>query len=471
MKRVTIFKHGGLKHGGAIALNLLLAGGLAHAQSTDPAQPPDPPKTLWDRPNLIGDWGGARTRLADHGLTFGLNETSEVLGNASGGVRRGAVYEGLTQMGIGIDTEKAFGLVGGTFNISAYQIHGRGLSLNNLNSNINTVSSIEAYRGTLLFELWYEQSMLNKTLAIRVGQMAADQEFMISTNAALFINHTFGWSSLPSADLPSAGPAYPLATPGVRVRYTPSDSLAVLAAVFNGDPVGPGPGTPQDRNPSGTAFRVNDGVFAIMEAQYSINQGEAAAGLPGTYKLGGAWNSQPFADQRYAASGLSLADPAAAGQPARAHRGNVILYGIADQMLHRTPGTKDGGLGAFARLMGAPGDRNLISVYMDAGLTCKGLVNGRENDTAGLALAYARIGDGASGLDSDTARFTGAAYPVRRNETVLELTYQAALTPWLLLQPNAQYVFNLGGGTLNPLNPTRRLGDAAIFGLRTSATF
>lgn len=138
--------------------------------------------------------------------------------------------------------------MGGTFNATGYQIHGRGLSLNNLGNNLNTVSGLEALRGTLLFE----QVLLDRTLAIRVGQLAADQEFTLSQYAGLFLNHTFGWSTFPSTDLPSGGPSYPLAAPGVRVKYAPRDDITLLAAVFNGDPAGPGRGFPQARDPSGT---------------------------------------------------------------------------------------------------------------------------------------------------------------------------------------------------------------------------
>lgn len=108
---------------------------------------------LWDRANLLGDPGGLRSLLFSRGVTLGLSETSEVLGNASGGIRRGAAFEGLLQMTLGLDTEKLLGLPGGTLNASALQVHGRGLSQNNL-GNLQTVSSIEAQRGTLLFELW-----------------------------------------------------------------------------------------------------------------------------------------------------------------------------------------------------------------------------------------------------------------------------------------------------------------------------
>ena len=35
-----------------------------------------------------------------------------MLGNVSGGIRRGADYDGLTTVTLGLDTQKAFGLAG-----------------------------------------------------------------------------------------------------------------------------------------------------------------------------------------------------------------------------------------------------------------------------------------------------------------------------------------------------------------------
>ncbi len=434
---------------------------------------------FWQRGTLLGSWGGIRPSLAARGLSFGLQETSEVLGNVAGGSRRLVTYEGVTQFSVGLDSEKAFGWPGGVFNASGYQVHGRGLSVNALGNNLNTVSSLETQRGTLLFELWYEQALFDKKLAIRVGQLAADQEFIISQYAALFVNHTFGWPTQPSVALPSSGPSFPLAAPGVRVRVSPREDLTLLAAVFNGDPAGPGAGTPQDRNPSGTAFRLRDGVFAIAEMQFAINQGEDATGLPGTYKLGGWYHSGTFADQRRNALGASLAafganalaTTAAPGDPTgRLRRGNFAVYAVADQLVWRRAEARDQGIGVFARIMGGPGDRNLVNFYADAGVTYKGLVPGRGSDTAGLAVGYARISDTASKLDSDTIA-AGGVIPVRRHETVLEATYQAQIAPWWQVQPFAQYVFNLNGGVADPLRPARRLRDAAVLGTRTSITF
>ena len=430
--------------------------------------------SLWGRANLFGTLGGLRPALAGRGITFGLSESSEVFGNPTGGVRRAVIYEGLTSFGVGLDLEKLVGLPGGTFNVTGYQIHGRGLSQNALGNNLHTVSSLEAPRGTLLFELWYEQALLDKKLSLRIGQLAADQEFMVSQYGGLFLNHTFGWSTLPSSDLPSSGPSYPLATPGVRIRWTPRDDLSLLLGVFNGDPAGPGRGVAQLRNPSGTAFRLGDGVFAIAEVQYGINGGSGGGdkpdGLPGTYKLGAYYDSQPFADQRRNGAGDSLAG-LGTDATGRVRRNTYAVYAVADQLLVREPNTKDQGLGGFVRVMGTPGDRNLVNFYADLGLTYKGAIPGRDSDTAGLALGIARISDTASKLDSDTALATGGFYPVRRHETVLELTYQAQIAPWLQVQPSAQYVFNPLGGVPDPVNPAHRLRDALVLGVRAGVTF
>lgn len=470
---------------------LLAASAMAQAPSSPAAQPgPEPggqtlpasPETqqattpeqfeqtagftspIWDRANLLGDPGGLRSALFNRGITLGLSETAEVFGNASGGIRRGAAFEGLLQMTLGVDAEKLLGLPGGTFNATAFQIHGRGLTQNNL-GNLQTISSIEAQRGALLFELWYEQRLLADALSVRVGQMAADQEFIRSDYGGLFLNGTFGWPAIASATLPSGGPSYPLATPGVRVRLAPREDLAFLAAVFNGDPSGPGLGTPQERNPSGTAFRLRDGVFAIAEAQMTVG---SKAGLPGAYKLGAYYNSNRGPRLQGEALDLALAETGGIG-PGATRRNLWGIYAIGDQLVWR-PADGRGGVGMFWRLAGAPGGRSLVSFYANAGLSWKAPFAGRENDSAGLAVSYARIGDRARGLDSDTAFLIGS-YPRRRAETVLELTYQAQIAPWWQVQPDFQYVFDLGGGVPNPNRPGKRLGDAAVFGLRTNVAF
>ena len=345
---------------------------------------------FWERDLLTGDWGGMRTDWENHGVLLGANYTAEILGNPTGGVHQGAIYQGILQMQLTLDLQKIAGWSGATVQANAYQIHGRGLSATDLGNNLLVASSLEAERSTRLFDLWLEQQLWDNMVAVRIGQLAADDEFIISQYASLFVNSTFGWPGITATDLPSGGPSYPLSTPGVRVKVQPTDQLSFLAALFNGDPAGRGPGNPQSRDPSGTAFRVNDDAFTIAEAAYALNQEKDATGLPGTYKLGGWYHSGQFADQRFDAAGLSLANPLSSGVPAQ-HRGDYGLYAIVDQMLWRVPETKDQGLGAFLRLSGSPSDRNEVGLYADGGVNYKGLLPSRGDDVFGLGIAYARI--------------------------------------------------------------------------------
>ena len=220
--------------------------------------------------------------------------------------------------------------------------------------------------------------------------------------------------------------------------------------------------------PTGRLEAFSDGVFAIAEAQFALNGGEEAAGLPGVYKLGGWYHSDRFDDLRRGANGRLLSDPLSDGRAAR-RRGNWSLYAVADQLVRREAGTRDQGVGVFGRIMGGPGDRNLLNFYADAGVTYKGLLPGRVNDTLGLGVAFARFSDQVSKADGD-AVLAGSLQPIRRNETAVELTYQAEIAPWWQVQPVAQYIAR-PSGEADPKRPERRLRDALVLGVRTNITF
>jgi porin len=425
---------------------------------------------FWDRDVFTGDWGGLRSTLEDHGLRLGAIETSEALANVTGGVKRGAIYEGRLELDLDLDL-KAVGWSGATLHANAYQIHGRGLSANDLGNNLLTVSNIEASRTTRLFDLWLQQQLFDGLVSIRAGQLAVDDEFFTSLYGANFVNSTFGWPAILATNLPSGGPAYPLAAPGLRLRVSPTDQWSLQTAVFDGDPAGPGSGNAQLRDLSGTAFRLDDPPFVIGELAYAVNQQKDAAGLPGTYKLGAWYHDGRFADQRFDSSGRSLADPASTGIPVM-HRGDYGFYASMDQMVWRQPETADQGLGVFLRLAGNPSDRNEIDFYTDGGMTYKGLLPDRANDVIGLGVAYTSIGGAARGLDGDTAAFTGTNRPIRDFEAVLEVTYSAQITPWWALQPDVQYIFHPTGGaapSTSPLGPA--IPDAAVLGIRTTVRF
>jgi porin len=445
------------------------------AQDQKTLPPPNVASSLFDPWTQLRDIENARAALANKGVQFQLIYFGDLLGNPSGGVRQGASYVGRLGLIVDADLEKILGWNGAAFHASIHQIHGHGLSGNNLD-NLLVVSGIEALPATRLFNLWIEQKFAGGMVSIRAGQLstqvAPTQEFFVSQYGSLFVNATFGWPVITSTNLPSGGPTYPLATPGIRLKVSPNDQLTLLFAVFNGDPAGPGEGDPQRRNPTGTSFRVTDPPLFMSEINFSYNQDKNAAGLPGTVKLGGWYHFGQFADQRFSAEGLSLADPLSSGMLGQ-HRGNFGIYAILDQMLWRVPGTTDQGLGIFARASASPSDRNLISAYFEGGATYKGLFPGRENDTLGVAFGYANISGRARALDRDAVSFSGIDSPIRDYEAVVEVTYQAQITPNWMLQPVFQYIVHPGGHIPNPVNTSgsSAIPNAAVFGLRTMVKY
>ena len=442
---------------------------------------------IWDRQRLLGDPGGIRSRMEESGIKIRLTETSTVWANATGGIRRGVVYNGLAELGVELDTGKMGLWQGGLFVASALQIRGRGPSTNLVGAGFNPVATTEATSTTRLYDLYYEQSLFDERLSIRIGQFRADSEFALSqygpedddedglplaSATELFQNGTFGFPAIAAAGLPQGGPAYPMGALGIRVKAKPTDNFTLLAAVFNGLTAGQGTMNPQMMNRDGARFPLGDGVTAFLEAQYAVNQGRFGPGLPGMYRIGAWFNNAGVGDVRYDNRGLSLADPASNGTPYR-HRATYGFYIGGDQMLWRPDGeSKDKGIGVFARIMGSPDNRNPLGFYVNGGMTWKGMFPEREDDVFGLGVAYALVGAASRGFDTDVVAFNpGRFSPTRSAEVVIEATYSYVAAPWWIIKPDIQYVIRPGGGVVNPNDPTQLIGNAFVFGLGTQIKF
>lgn len=433
---------------------------------------------LWTQSTLFGQLGGLRPWLKTHGITFGLTETDELWDNTTGGLRRGPVYDGLAGASLMIDTAKAFGWQGGTFNASLLQLHGHSITNDHLLA-LHTVSSSEGLPATRLWEVWYDQEVLGPNLDIKIGQQSVDQEFLAPDYASVFVNNTLGWPVLPSSDLYAGGPSAPLSSLGVRLRAKLGANLTALVGVFDDNP----PGGPFNADSSvlgaeatGTRFNLGTGALWMAELQLHTHQKPAktcndlSCGLPGTLKLGMMYDSGSFPDQRFGLDGLSLANLASRGV-ARMHRGNLMAYAIGSQMLWRDAADDQRSLGAFVRVMTGPSDRNLVDYAVDAGLDLQSPLPGRDHDQLALAYSYAHISARAAALDADTALFSDKPYPRRSGESLVEATYLAQVTPWWVVQPDFQYIVRPGGGITVAGVGSPKVGNEVVFGLHSVVTF
>jgi len=414
----------------------------------------------WDE--ATGDWAGVRPAFSDHGVDLFASYSAEVWGNTAGGMQWGSVYTGLLQFGANVDLEKRVGWKGASLNTTWLWLSGRDVSADYV-GNFLTVSNIAGFNTLRMFDLWFQQNLFDDKVSIRLGQLNADGEFVISDYGALFLNGTFGWPASIYTNVPGGGPGYPMGTLGARVAWNPVEWFTFQTAVFQGDVFD------QNVNRHGFRWRLDGevGYLWLNEAQVRWNHQENASGLPGQLK-GGFW---------YDTADFDSVDP----ESATTYQGNYGFYAIVDQMLYREPmapvvtakdgkSTADGkstqspvpalssqGLGWFGRVAVSPQDRNFVGFYFDTGLTYQGLVPTRDSDTVGLAFAYAQLTQGVAQNAFDSGeRGVGA-------EMVLEATYQAQITNWLVLQPDLQFIIQPGG--------SGSLDNAFVIGGRLTVTF
>lgn len=336
--------------------------------------------------------------------------------NFSGGLRQGGIYEGTAKFGVGVNLDKLLGWEGATFYANVLLPHGSSLT-QKFTGDFNVVSNIDTYDSLRLYKLWFQQNLDGGKWSIRVGQIAADKECFVSDNSSLYFNNAFGTFPVFSANVP--GPIFPLSSPGLRVRWAPSQAFSVVAMLFSGDV-----GTPAD-NPHNTDWQLHghNGALSLVEMAYKTHQGDNDPGLPGTFKLGGFYDSKSFADQ---ATGM-------------AHHGDYGMYAMADQVLYRESTLdKDEarGLSAFLRVGLAPQtDRNVVTLDSEAGLNYAGLLPSRPKDLTGIAFAFTRLGD----------PYVRANDGSSHHEAIIELTHLVVLSDHFSLQPDFQYIVNPGG--------------------------
>ena len=392
--------------------------------------------------------GGFRTRLEDNGITFNLQYIAEIWGNPIGGVSNATVYTGQMTFQADIDLQKFGGWPGASLSIRWYWLSGQDLSEAHV-GNIFTISNIAGFDTARMNELWFQQKFMEDRMSIRVGQMGADSEFYVSTHAIIFLNGALSWSPTLFTNTPNGGPVYPMSGPGIRFEVRPMNWLSYRGAVFQGNPFA------QDANRHGFRWDLSssNGYFSIHELTFRVNQEPGAIGLPGTFKVGGWFDTAPDPNTN-------------STQP-----WNYGFYFVADQMLYRVPhptgvptasnknqrtipaSPTNKGLGAFTHIGLSPQSFSFINFYIDGGLTYKGLIPTRDNDVLGVAVGYGHLNN----EPQDNEERSNPGY-----EMMLETTYQIELTSWITVQPDLQYVIHPSG---------TNIANALVLGTRATLSF
>jgi porin len=364
-------------------------------------------------PGLTGAWSGMRETLTQRGITPTISYTADVLGNPVGGRRQGIAYAGQLNADLTFDLGKLAGLDGLTFNISGNWASGTDLSNDDI-GNFFVVAQSFAGDRVRLYTLYLDQSLFEGRLDIKLGRFAPGDDFLSWPQYSFFVNIALNPAIFATQINVPGFTAAPIGTLGARVRAKPLDSFTATVGMFYSNPA-------RDlANTAGIDFGIDvagTGYLAMVELAYLHNRGEGTGGLPGTYRLGGYYDSNRFPTFR---------------DTQTLRQGNWGAYVLADQIVYREGGPESqrvlgvGGSLVFAPLQSI----NTIPLFVSAGVVYRGLLRSRPKDISAFATY---IGTFSRDL------------PGQSVETVLELTHTMLVTPWLTIQPDIQYVINPAG--------------------------
>jgi porin len=226
---------------GMSILGVLIAVGPARAQDANsgislvPSQqvtrPQAPPTPTVE--HLFGDWGGARTALADLGIDLGLDATSEFASNVSGGVKQGSTFANQLGFEADIDWGKLAGLTG--LSTHTVLVNRSGSSDSQLfGDSLVPVQEIYGSGGDVAVHFVYtyaEQRLLGGSLDIAAGRMPLANDFAASPLYCNFMNNSLCGNpkALPGGDIGFS--SYPDAVWGGRIRVRPRPDIYVQFGV------------------------------------------------------------------------------------------------------------------------------------------------------------------------------------------------------------------------------------------------
>lgn len=342
---------------------------------------------------------GSETKEMEEAVLVEVTYTFDVWSVASGGLQSGTRYLDNADLVIEADLERIVGWEGAT--ILAYGLYNNGKSISDLVGDAQAVSNIETGVEALrLYELWVQQE-LGDLASLKVGLYDLNSEFDVLESSGLFVGSAHGIGT-DIAQSGEAGPSiFPVTSLAARLEIEPVDGLKLRGAILDGVPGNP------DR-PKRTTIQLGNGDGALLIAEAEANTGAAKV-------LFGHW--------RYTANFETWF-----GQ---SDNGNSGWYLRSETRIFSEPSDERQGLDGFVRLGVASGRFNPFDRFVSGGLTYTGLLAGRDEDQVGIAFATALV--------SDELRDTE---PMLKHETAFELTYRAAITDWLTLQPGLHYVVN-----------------------------
>jgi porin len=349
----------------------------------------------------------------DHGIRIGgawIADTNDLF---AGGIPNAQQWTSNSSLLLGmlVDTQKLFGLPGGTFGAEFLQFNGQPT-----NEQAGTVQGYNSLPGppplnrSELYQLWYQQRLFNNKLIIKVGKTIPTYDFdnvvkpVALSNNNLNIPAVSGLIYTPLFVNPTTLdviPGFYNSAYGVTVSYLPTKQWYFSFGAYDGNLA----------NGTQTGMKVgptfNGNYFYIGETGVSWLLGKQ--NKPGNIGIGAWEQSGPIT------SSPTIAEDHAAG-----------FYIFGNQRLwYKDPFQNRSGISAFYQYGSNNSQALPVNRYVGGGLTAFGLVHNRLDDSIG-------IGASLSWLNQNTY--------VRSTELMYQAYYQAKIMTGIYLEPVLSYI-------------------------------
>lgn len=427
----------------ALCLFIVVTSGRVYAESADP------PDFAADK--LTGDWLGMRTSLQDAGINLRAHFTTESAANPSGGNYQTVRYTQQIDFGVDFDLHRMLRIPDATIQVTLTDNAGRSLSADAIGNQFAVQELYGAGQTFRLAEMNYQQDLFSHKVTIELGWSPVGDHFAGLPAFCDFQNGVIcGHASAMTTD--SGAHNFPTGEWGARINTRPRADLYVETGIYQVNP---------NEGNAGAGFDLSfrsTGVFLPIELGWL--RGRGTEELPGTYKIGGYYNSSDTPDLLKDINGRCAG---LTGAPLEQHNGRSGAYLTADQMIFREqPGSNRGlTLGAMVT-MGDSGTAKYRYSWM-AGGHYQGTFRGRDKDVVSFMLAYARTNSRLTQYQQDVDAVAPGSIGIQTFESIAEIDYELQVKPWLRIRPNLQYVINPAG--------TGKIPNAFVMGFYTQVTF
>ena len=154
-----------------------------------PAPTPAAEQTLWTRQYLLGDWGGARTRLEEEkGVKFDFFYVSDMLYATSASIKTGGAAWNRVRGTMDIDFGKLAGWKGLTFHVTGSGRAAPILAPTTSEYFQSFWSGQSANRNARLY--WLAYAMLDGKVTLRAGQFASMDYYGLQPYGGSFLHGT-----------------------------------------------------------------------------------------------------------------------------------------------------------------------------------------------------------------------------------------------------------------------------------------